>query len=562
MKIIRLSAASIFTAALTACGGGEGSNSPAPQSIAPAGLSPQAPEQSTSTVTLSGKLTYDRVPHLENAGLDFANSLEMPIRGAVVEAISRSGDILAATQTGPDGTYSLSVNAQTELRIQAKAQLLSSAAASWDFSVTDNTNNNRLYALQGAFASSGENSSQIRDLHAEHGWNGQVYEGVRAAAPFAILDSVYDAAQVFAKIDPNIDFPPLELRWSEFNRTIIGDRSQGFIGSSAYFPDDDGGTIYILGEEGRDTDEFDAHVIVHEWGHYFEDRISRTDSIGGVHSLDDRLDARLALSEGWSNALSAIVTGDPVYKDSSGFGQSAGFIYDIENHEVTNPGWFNEASVAAIIYDIVDEAPDDADGISAGLGPIYDVMTSPSYIDTPVFMTIFALTDGLRGQDAIDNDALNALLEREFISGNGPDGAGEQNSGAILSALPIYKEVSLNGPAAQLCSVDDAGVFNKLGNREFIFLNLENADDVTLTLLKTSGDDSRDPDFNIWQGDTLLHGVSSSSFVSTTNGGQEVFQGRLSQGQYIIEAFDFLNINGASSNRGDSCYNFSVTAAR
>ena len=153
----------------------------------------------------------------------------------MIEAINRSGEILDTSVTEADGTYTLSVNAQTELRIQAKAQLLSSEAASWDFRVTDNTNNNRLYALQGAFASTGTNSRQIRDLHAGHGWNGQVYAGGRAAAPFAILDNVYDAAQAFAKIDPNIDFPPLELRWSEFNRTIIGDRSQGFIGSSAYF---------------------------------------------------------------------------------------------------------------------------------------------------------------------------------------------------------------------------------------------------------------------------------------------------------------------------------------
>ena len=189
MKFVRLTTATLFTAALSACGGGGGSNSPAPQSITPANVGPQAPAQSTAPVTLSGKLTYDRVPHLSNGGLDFTNSAERPIRGAVIEAINRSGEILGTTVTEADGTYSLSVNAQTELRIQAKAQLLSSEAASWDFRVTDNTNNNRLYALQGTFASTGVNSRQIRDLHAGHGWNGQVYAGVRAAAPFAILDS-------------------------------------------------------------------------------------------------------------------------------------------------------------------------------------------------------------------------------------------------------------------------------------------------------------------------------------------------------------------------------------
>ena len=40
----------------------------------------------------------------------------------MIEAVGRSGDILATTVTKADGTYSLSVNTQTELRIQAKAQ--------------------------------------------------------------------------------------------------------------------------------------------------------------------------------------------------------------------------------------------------------------------------------------------------------------------------------------------------------------------------------------------------------------------------------------------------------
>jgi len=73
------------------------------------------------------------------------------------------------------------------------------------------------------------------------------------------------------------------------------------------------------------------HVIVHEWGHYFEHNLSRLDSLGGLHSLSDKLDPRLAFSEGWSNALAAIVTEDPNYKDSFGIGQSGGFMIFLTN---------------------------------------------------------------------------------------------------------------------------------------------------------------------------------------------------------------------------------------
>src|SRR5690606_40072898 len=51
-----------------------------------------------------------------------------------------------------------------------------------------------------------------------------------------------------------------------------------------------GDVIYLLGAENVDTDEFDTHVILHEWAHYFEKALSRTDTIGGMHQYADYLD--------------------------------------------------------------------------------------------------------------------------------------------------------------------------------------------------------------------------------------------------------------------------------
>ncbi|MEP3889061.1 MAG: hypothetical protein ABJN69_01265 [Hellea sp.] len=556
MQFIRLTATGLIAVSLGACGGGGGNTVAAPQAVASIPAPPPPPPPPPVPVTsvkVSGKITYDRVPHAQNSGLDYANVTEMPIRGAVIEAVNASGDVLFSTISAPDGSYDFTLDAETDIRIRAKAQLLSDKAAHWDFRVTDNTQENQLYALQGSLANTGKSASQSRDLHAPSGWTGQSYGEARSAAPFAILDSVYMAAQAFAAIDPNIDFPALELRWSVNNRAAIGEKAQGQIGTSAYFPDADSEAIYLLGEEGRDTDEYDPHVIIHEWGHYFEHQMSRTDSIGGLHSLNDRLDARVAYSEGWGNALSAMITGDPIYRDSSGSSQKFGFSYNLETRDITNPGWFNEASIGAILYDIFDSASDGPDNIAAGLKPIYNVMSSDAYKDAPVFATIFALADGLRREGSIGNGAINSLLDSQSISGEGPNGNGESNSGAIRSALPVYKEVTFNGPSVHLCSVDDAGVYNKLGNREFIFLNLDTDKDVTISAMKASGDEQRDPDFNIWQGRELIN--KSASSIK----GEEVFKGRLSAGDYVIEAYDFFNINGTGSKRGDGCYNFSVT---
>ena len=532
---------------LAGCGGS--AESPAVPQTALA----SQPTSATGSTEITGKVTYDRVPHTLSSGLDYANTRVMPVRGAVVEAVTASGEVLDTGVLDAGGNYALTVDAGTEVRVQIKSQLLSNATAKWNFSVTDNTQGNQLYALQGSLAGSGTNSRQTRNLHAPHGWTGQSYGNVRAAAPFAILDTVYLAVQSFAQIDADIDFPELEIRWSPENKTVIGNKVLGQIGTSAYFPEIDDGTIYLLGEEGRDTDEYDPHVILHEWGHYFEHRMSRTDSLGGLHSLNDRLDPRVAFSEAWGNALSAILLDDPTYRDSSGSHQSSGFSFDLEAGQYANPGWFSEASIGAIIYDIFDETSDGVDRLSAGLGPLYTVMRSETYKDGPVFATIFALADGMRREFPDTASALDALLEAQLISGEGANGNGESNSGAIRSALPVYKEVRLNGAAAQLCSVDDAGLHNKLGNREFIFLKLDSGTDVTLSLVKTSGDDDRDPDLNIWQGNRLVHESRSSAQ------GQEVLQTRLSAGDYVIEAFDFFNINGAGSKRGDGCYSFTVT---
>ena len=79
----------------------------------------------------------------------------------------------------------------------------------------------------------------------------------RAAAPFNILDAVYEAMTDIAAVDTDVNFPLLQVFWSVNNVPVSGDVTQGQIGTSSYTRTNGVPTIRILGDENNDTDEYD-----------------------------------------------------------------------------------------------------------------------------------------------------------------------------------------------------------------------------------------------------------------------------------------------------------------
>ncbi|MGB0907502.1 MAG: hypothetical protein ACPGVT_08415 [Maricaulaceae bacterium] len=547
LKITLVSSVAMF---VTACGGG-GASAPAPVVVTPPPVSGPTP---TTPVTISGAATYDHVPfNTTTNGLNYANTQPRPIRGAVIEAVNGSGTVLDSTVSDASGNYSVTVDPNVTVRIRVKAQLLQTTGAKWDVRVTDNTSSNALYSAAGNLTSSGVSNS-TRNLHAASGWTGSAYTETRVAAPFAILSPIYDTVTKFGAVDSNVDFPMVEFRWSTQNRAASGDVANGEIGTSSYVTSNGEGSIYILGDANSDTDEYDDHVVVHEWGHYFENVLSRSDSIGGAHGGGDALDSRVAMGEGWGNALSAMMTGDSFYRDSSGSNQSMGFSFDVEENNFTNRGWYSEASVQGIILDIFDSNNEAGDNVALGLGPIYDVMTSASYKASPVFTTIYGLLDGIEGHTPSAIGGINQLKSAQSIDGTGIYGTGETNSGGVASALPVFHTATVNGSALEVCSVNDKGSYNKLGNRVHIRLSVPATGSHTITMTRKSGLTARDPDFNIYKaGAAIAQGLSG-----TTD--SETWTGNLDAGEYMIDAYDYNNTNQqGSASAGDSCYDFTVT---
>ncbi len=538
---------------MAACGGGGSSSVTPPPPVLSANASMPTTNVTVSEVRLSGKITFDNVPHKDqNFGLDYASTIQAPARGLTVDLINARNEIIGQTLTDQNGDYTFAVQPSIEVKVQVSAQLRSPAGRDWDVKVTDNTSGNALYVMAGSLQSSGTSSSQIRNLNAPSGWGGASYSSERAAAPFAILNSVYESIKTVDAVDPQARFPELEIRWSSNNRAVVGDRGQGHIGTSGFFRDEN--VIYLLGEAGRDTDEYDPHVIVHEWGHYFEENLSRLDSMAGLHSLSAKLDPRLAFSEGWSNAFAAIVTGDPEYKDSLGAAQNSGLKIDLENLDRRNKGWFNEASVTSIIYDVFDASSDGDDRITVGFAPIYNALTDMNFRQSNAFVTIFSFSESLLNHSNISLVDYNALLAGQSITASNALGAGENNNGSIESALPVYKEAIVDGEAVQVCSVDDAGNFNRLGNRELVFFDVPQQGNYVVSMSLISGGDERDPDFNLWQAGEIIAEAASSMQ------GREAYTGILNSGRYVAETYDFFNINGTSDRRGDGCFDFQVSS--
>ena len=299
--MLRLAVIVSLMGVLAGCGGGSSADpSPAP-----------------GVVTVSGQVTFDRVPVVASRGLDYAATVAAPARGVTVELL-QGGAVTASTTTNPAGNYSFdNVAPNTDVALRVRAEMLRVGAPSFDFRVVDNVNGDALYTLAGTTFNTGT-ANVTRNLHAASGWTGAAYTATRSAAPFAILDAAYDAVQLVLGAAPSTAFPALRFHWSTQNVPVAGS-APGEIGSSLFRPN---AGIFLLGAANQDTDEYDRHVIAHEFGHYLEHHFSRSDSIGGPHALTDQLDIRIAFGEAWGSAFAAMATGESVYVDSRGNGQA------------------------------------------------------------------------------------------------------------------------------------------------------------------------------------------------------------------------------------------------
>lgn len=473
----------------------------------------------TAAAGVSGKITYDFVPAVSSkdaqgqwlAKLDYAKTVQKPARNVVVELVNdKNSKVLLTTETDAQGNYSFQAPLNTAVHVRAKAQMLRSAGKvagpSWNFAVRDSSSDGygvavdgaALFAMDGASFNSGKKAS-IHDLNAGSGWDAATasYAGSRSAGPFAILDTVYSASHKVLEADKNLSFPPLNVFWSPGS-----DDGTYFSGAG----DKTLRGLHILGHEDVDTDEYDAGVIAHEWGHYFQASFSRDDSIGGSHSSANLLDMRLAFSEGWGNAFSSMARSDPMYVDTQGPAQAnVGVVFKVDEiPDNVAKGWFGEVAIQSVLYRL-HQSPD------IGFLPIYQAMAAQK--NAPAFTSLFSFATTLRANiNAGGQATLDSLLAEINTAGKDKlDAFGVGQTAlppAVIAAnkgfvLPVYTALEAGvksktgtaGKDATLCTTTAYGKSNKLGVYRYLRFSLAQKG---LHTVRISADSGLAPSFQLF----------------------------------------------------------------
>ena len=531
-----------------------------------------------AVVNISGKVQYEFVPPNANCnGLNLNAPQTRPIRAATVQLIDdATGDVLDSKVATDNGDYAFNnVAGNLDVRLRVRAELKRGGAPSWDVEIRDNVDTSGsppplgsrpLYVIDSATFNTG-GADLTRDLIATTGWNGSSYTGTRAAAPFAILDAIYSGMQLVLTADATANFGPMDAFWS-VNNTLTSPTNidAGELPTSFYRGDID--SLFLLGDANTDTEEFDDHVSLHEWGHYFEDVFSRSDSIGGPHSGGQSIDARLAFGEGWATALAAMALNEPQYCDTGAAGTSSGFGIDTENFNFGPQGWFNEMSVATFLYDLWDTAVDETDTGSIEFGPIFATMTGPQS-STNAFTTLFSFASELRPMlNTAQRTFVDSQLARENIDTTGIDIWGSSQDNIVTSpnqardVLPLYTTLPTDGTVINICAnsdYDSRRDGNKLAEYRYLRFTTTSAASYTVTIATTTPTpptndppptppdeirDQSDPDMFIYRRGQIVaigNGPDANSEVFTTQ--------VLPADTYVadLQEWRYEDVDGASS---------------
>jgi hypothetical protein len=539
---------------LAACGGGGGDGG---------GTTPPPP---SGNITVSGTVTFDRPTYTTTNRLNFSITERLPVRGATVELLRASDQAILVTTTtdGTTGNYSASI-ANTPFIVRIKAQLAKAGTGGYDFEVRNNTSGNALYTLDSSTVTPSNSAPRV-DLNAPTGWSTATssFTGTRASGPFAILDILWNARTMLQAAEPSLGLPALDVYWSVLNSGAEcgdgqPDPDSGAIGTTFYV----GGTIpasgscsvtlpgiYVLGESS-DADEFDPSVIAHELGHYFQDKFSRDESMGGPHTLGDRHDPMLAFSEGWGNAFQGFVLDNPLYRDTFGLGgTSTPFTFDMENNSapyqtLAEEGFFAEASVHEFLWDVYDGVGEDA--IDLGYLAVHTVMRvdmgTNELFTTAALTSIFAFSSALETRYPAQQAAIRNQLVTESITGIGEFGAG-QTLPDDPDLVPVFEPVSLDAPPKNVTSTNryafDAFFqsYNTLGARRYLRIELPTGGNLNVAV---QGPVGSDPDLFLYRNgvDQCPSGGACSGFDdSVATGREEASFSSLAAGTYVLELFE------------------------
>lgn len=324
--------------------------------------------------------------------------VERPIRRAEVALRSAAGVVLERTKTREDGSFAFSDHAGGH------------EVVLWSVSPGDGADR-----LSVTLDEDGRQPHTWRVLASRiQGGRIVVRDADGVSGAFHILDTLVrgrDAVRGWL----GIEFPELFAYWAR-GETESWSYYHGEVSEGGRF------AIELLsGKEGdrrtQDTDEYDASIILHEYGHFVMDQISTDSSPGGSHPPGFLVNPGLAFEEGRASWFSALVLGQPWYLDTIGR-EPIGRLrvgHHLERGEAGPRGPGSEQEVAEVLWDLTDGsdgfADQDDDGIALSPGTLLSAMAMLR--ETPgLYPSLSAFLQQLCANGDTDQDAVGALLER------------------------------------------------------------------------------------------------------------------------------------------------------
>lgn len=264
-----------------------------------------------------------------------------PARGVSIAIVSDADDATIATAlTADDGSFVLRYDAVPGASVRLVAWTSSRGLPTRPLRVVRASGN--AHAIRSASFPAAPRASV--DLLAT--------EASGTAEAFHIFDRIVQAMDATRALGFET-LAPLTVHWQAGRET-----GSYYVGST--------NDLYLAGISSND-DGYDDPVILHEYGHYFQDEYAASDSPGGAHD-GSPADPRLAWGEGSATFVAAAVSGQPFYIDYSPGG---GWHVDLErsaHRAAANSGmsqYVSEWMVAELLWDVTDGTLDgDADPVA------------------------------------------------------------------------------------------------------------------------------------------------------------------------------------------------------
>lgn len=304
------------------------------------------------TATFRGTILYEKIPAGRN-GLELDRPVRTEAAGVKVEIVSSADrTVLGSGFTDDKGRYSIRADPGRGARVYVRA------LAQTENAPVVRVGDRAEFSMVSEPFAVPRGGTVTRDLLAT--------DSSRVAGAFNIAVTIGRANALVRSARPDVELPRVEIRWDT-----------AYVGGT-FFREGEG-VAFINGRRGRDSDEFDDHVIAHEYGHFLMATFSRESSPGGSHGFGEKLDPRLAWSEGWGDFFGAAATGSEHYIDT-GMARGRHVVLvsmDLEDDAPAGdrPGIWSEHSVASLLWDWFDDAAEESDPVALGFVPLWEALT-------------------------------------------------------------------------------------------------------------------------------------------------------------------------------------------